>query len=919
MAVQLSEVYSTLEMEFATSRRILKKYPELFQRHGSRILVLGRPGIGKTTFTHKMALDWACKEFDKFESIFVVKLRDLFPDQSICSAIALQYEDYLLPHESIDKYLTQSKDSVLLILDGLDEIDLKKYPQVNRILCGIDYPSCCVMTTSRPHIALEIKDEMSCIANITGFSKESAENYVKHFIPDSDARREFFNKLAEKKIHDMYKVPIILQALAILYDDDKRSLPETYTATFKELVELISLKKIRDGNTKLSQEDIEAAMQETNKLAFECLMKDQLVFPTDKIKNHDVLKLGILSVTKTVTHQGHRSLAQFPHKTLQDYAGAGHVTTEYIEGRTEAWEKVKQIFSELFKLTDKNSKGERNRKTNKGETKRNPHPTYTEEQQKNIITGAKKCIQGMMDDPDGRVAAIKRWTKVFLHQGFYDDDPDKATLRTASENLRERKMINDDEFDAVFEFGMELLSLADSEQKKKMKERANRVYNSRFDAWKFASILWLMVNWMEINPDEAMEVLSSTLLNIISSSVMVLSTAATKQVQWLQDQANSTKTLFRFFIGKLSRHRQLAEEILREIAELLLEHAFDSSSGEVLSIHFVQQYLLDLMPEAGLSHEFPTSVLYNSEMKFPQDFTESPLIVDINWQIRSQHPDITKAEALSAAKIDNNFESAINQMKNMRSLKQMELRDIEEKALANDNSKRLAEALSFTSLVSLVLDSIEDPTLCTHILKNLPSSLLKFTMLHSNLSGTYQLPLEVNLQSLHVEDVPAVSGIFSATNFPHLKRITITGLKWKQEDIGSLVAAVREERLPSLQHLCIRFGKLSKKGGEILEITQTCKLQTLDLMDTKLTEKDGRILLTPLKKGDLPAIQSLNLLHNSGINSLVEKFQKVAEDQQIDIHCAKITEKDTNSWSFRLGLVCSSLCNAMCRRTRNES
>ena len=107
----------------------------------------------------------------------------------------------------IHKHLAESNKSLLLILDGLDEIDLKKYPQVNRILCGIDYPSCCVMTTSRPHISLEIKDEMSCIAYIVGFSKESAEKYVEHFIPDPEARREFFRLLAAKEMHDMYKVP----------------------------------------------------------------------------------------------------------------------------------------------------------------------------------------------------------------------------------------------------------------------------------------------------------------------------------------------------------------------------------------------------------------------------------------------------------------------------------------------------------------------------------------------------------------------------------------------------------------------------------------------------------------------------------------------------------------------------------------
>ena len=109
--------------------------------------------------------------FDKFQSVFVVKLRDLHPDQTITDAIALQYEEFELSPEAIHNHLTQSNDSILLILDGLDEINLKKYPQVNRILRGLDYRTCCVMTTSRPHIALEIKDVMSCIAYITGFTK----------------------------------------------------------------------------------------------------------------------------------------------------------------------------------------------------------------------------------------------------------------------------------------------------------------------------------------------------------------------------------------------------------------------------------------------------------------------------------------------------------------------------------------------------------------------------------------------------------------------------------------------------------------------------------------------------------------------------------------------------------------------------
>ena len=447
--------------------------------------------------------------------------------------------------------------------------------------------------------------------------------------------------------------------------------------------------------------------------------KDQLVFPTDSITNQHVFMLGILSVTKTATQHGKLSLAQFPHKTLQEYAAGGHVAAEYIEGRTEAWEKVKMIFSQLFKSTERNSY------PYKGETNRSFHPPYTEEQQKNIITATKKCMEAIMDNPRGRVAAIKKLAKVFLDKGFYDEDPDIPTLRGVAESLREAKDMTKDEFDALFEFVIEILSLADRKQKK-MIQRAKRVCNSSIHASKYALILWLMINWMEKKPDEAIEVLSSTLLTSMSSTVMISSKAVTRQVQWLQDQANSAKILFRFILGKLTRHRQLAEEILKEIAELLLEHAFDSSSGEVLPIHFIQQYLLDLMSdEAGLSHQFPTSTLYCSEMEFPPDFTEAPLVVHINWHSSDKHvPDMTKAKALSAEEIGSNFQPTIDQMENMQSLMLMELHDIEDKALDGDYSKRLAKALSLTRLVSLALDNIQDTTLCTHLLQNLPSSLL---------------------------------------------------------------------------------------------------------------------------------------------------------------------------------------------------
>ena len=99
---------------------------------------------------------------------------------------------------------------------------------------------------------------------------------------------------------------------------------------------------------------------------------------------------------------------------------------------------------------------------------------------------------------------------------------------------------------------------------------------------------------------------------------------------------------------------------MKEIAELLLQHALDNSSEEVLSIHFIQQYILDLMLEAGFSHQFPTSALYSSEMELPPDFLNAPLVVHLkSLPTDARLPDMSEVRAPSTAKFVNSFNPVI--------------------------------------------------------------------------------------------------------------------------------------------------------------------------------------------------------------------------------------------------------------------
>jgi len=165
-------------------------YEKAFGRYssGEIVLVLGRPGSGKTTLAHKVAKDWSeGRALKEAQLVYVITLR------SLNSGNDEKLQDVLQPYYFQEKLLQEISElieeadgkGVCFIFDGFDEYSFpNKDTSVLYALLGRSYLSdAMVIVTSRPAAAsAHLKEESSYKhIEVFGFSKKDVYEYIKCF------------------------------------------------------------------------------------------------------------------------------------------------------------------------------------------------------------------------------------------------------------------------------------------------------------------------------------------------------------------------------------------------------------------------------------------------------------------------------------------------------------------------------------------------------------------------------------------------------------------------------------------------------------------------------------------------------------------------------------------------------------------
>ncbi|KAL9970926.1 hypothetical protein ACROYT_G023386 [Oculina patagonica] len=345
----------------------LEDYTEMFEDHKrftnpKRMLVYGRPGIGKSTFSQKIAVDWANgknESLKRFDLLLLIKLRDVCEIQdfpSILKASELLARDSSISIDSLHEYVLQNQNKVLLVLDGYDEYNAESSSPIREIWEGGQLRDCHVVVTTRQMEGEELIRSSHVQCEIRGLdSEEQVNEFASKFITDPKEIEEFDRYLDSRDLWEIAEIPLLLLMLCLIWmDRHRKALPKSRLKLHERFVETLLL-HMTTKNPKESKneplydilDDYREHLAEIGKLALDGLLKNVLYIDLKDANLHrnsftdKMIRSGLFQVSKRTSGEPNESLF-FLHKSVQEFLAAWYIMNEVglKEGKLDCFTSI---------------------------------------------------------------------------------------------------------------------------------------------------------------------------------------------------------------------------------------------------------------------------------------------------------------------------------------------------------------------------------------------------------------------------------------------------------------------------------------------------------------------------------------------------------------------------------------------------
>ena len=334
---------------------------EIFEPHKNctdpRVILLeGEPGIGKTVYCQKIATDWSegktGESFPSFKILLKLKCRDIESSTAInADTLKKSIAEQLLAHEQerlktgLFNYLVDPESRVLLVLDGLDELnqDIDIFSLIENELRPW---KCKFLLTSRNDP--ELRKNCDSLFQIIGFTIEDAKSFIRKFLGETDKEiaKLLIDKISDESSQDgallreLVSNPLMTSLLCYVCKETNGKLPSDRTNLYQEIIRCILRRYYKKKEKELPEDPMEEHKEDLaalGRLALNGIENGRLHFAESEIpaESHatNILDFGFLSKEESTGFKLSISY-QFLHKTFQEFFAALSLSEQLLSGDT---------------------------------------------------------------------------------------------------------------------------------------------------------------------------------------------------------------------------------------------------------------------------------------------------------------------------------------------------------------------------------------------------------------------------------------------------------------------------------------------------------------------------------------------------------------------------------------------------------
>ena len=368
-----------------------KSMQDLLDVESKKVLIVGRPGIGKTICCIKLLRDWASNKVFKatsdaqvhFNAAFFVKFRRFDSDKNLSLKDLLIQSEYFPTGYMDDKvwnHLQKNPEGVLILFDGFDEFehDEKKtkdspYPKgiedekplqilYQWLMTGKLLKDASIVTTTRPtalsgiaHLKFDKRFE------ILGFSTEQIKEYIDKFAGDDKQAGETLWRHISSNMNllSLCYVPVnsfimcsSLSEIMRFESSDSVTLPSKLTTIYKIAVKVFYLKHTKEfrdqhftrknylsDNLPLA---VEEKFKKLGRVAFEGIQEGKLILGGNEVQGMQDSVLFHRLPDRRAALKDEEQFC-FIHLTMQEFFAAMHLASDLSETelRNFVYENIK--------------------------------------------------------------------------------------------------------------------------------------------------------------------------------------------------------------------------------------------------------------------------------------------------------------------------------------------------------------------------------------------------------------------------------------------------------------------------------------------------------------------------------------------------------------------------------------------------